>query len=54
MLPSGAVRRRCLALSEKLMGGEAWQDGVERAIREELGSILPLEPEIQILADEHR
>lgn len=40
VLPSGAVRRRGLPLSEKLLPGESWQDGVKRAILEELGSAL--------------
>ena len=30
-----------MALSEKLVGDEDWRHAVERAVQEELGSILP-------------
>ncbi len=46
VLPSGAVRERRKPLSEKLLPGERWQDGVLRGIKEELGSILPADPEV--------
>lgn len=41
VLPDGRVRVRDLPLSEKLVGSELWRDAVTRAVREELGSILP-------------
>ena len=41
ILPDGRSRRRNVALSEKLIGDEDWQDAVLRAVQEELGSILP-------------
>jgi len=39
-LPDGRVRTRGLPLSEKLLGGESWRGAVERAVQEELGSVL--------------
>lgn len=48
--PGGAVRRRGLPLSEKLLPGEDWRDGVGRAIKEELGSVLPDGP-LQYMID---
>lgn len=51
--PNGAVRRRGLPLSEKLLPGEDWRDGVERAIKEELGSVLPSGP-MQFMVDDGR
>lgn len=46
VLPSGVIRERGKPLSEKLMPGEQWRDGVLRGIREELGGILPPEPKV--------
>ncbi len=40
VLPDGRVRERGLVVSEKLKAGEEWQDGVLRAVQEELGSAL--------------
>ncbi len=45
-LPDGRVRVRRLPLSEKLIGCEGWREGAVRAVREELGSILPGEPQV--------
>lgn len=44
VLPDGRSRCRNLALSEKLIGDEEWRSAVERAVHEELGSILPPQP----------
>ena len=41
ILPDGRSRKRNVALSEKLIGGEDWRHAVDRAVQEELGSILP-------------
>jgi len=49
--PNGEERYRGLPLSEKLKGGEAWRPAVQRAICEELGSILPESPKIEVLLD---
>lgn len=38
--PGGAVRRRCLPLSEKLLPGENWREALLRAVSEELGTAL--------------
>lgn len=50
-LPGGGVRERNLLLSEKLMPNESWKDASRRGILEELGSILPENPEIDVLDD---
>ena len=50
-LPSGAVRERNLLLSEKLLPQETWIEAGRRGILEELGSVLPSPPEIDILLD---
>ena len=42
ILPDGRSRKRNVALSEKLIGGEDWRQAVDRAVQEELGSILPM------------
>lgn len=31
----------CMQVSEKLMGDESWRSGVDRAVKEELGTVLP-------------
>ena len=55
LLPSGAVRKRGLPLSEKLLQGESWQEGIERAITEELGSILePCTPIFSVKLTDYR
>lgn len=46
ILPDGRSRIRNVALSEKLVGDEPWQEAVSRAIQEELGTILPSEYEV--------
>lgn len=46
--PNGSVRSRGLPLSEKLVATESWRPAVERAIKEELGSILPSNPKITV------
>ena len=30
-----------MQVSEKLMGDEPWRNGVDRAVKEELGTVLP-------------
>lgn len=45
VLPNGARRRRGLPLSEKLLPGEAWQEAAVRGVLEELGPVLPKEPQ---------
>lgn len=46
--PNGSVRSRGLPLSEKLVGMEDWRSAIHRAVREELGSILPENPQITV------
>lgn len=46
ILPNGVTRARGVPLSEKMKAGEAWSDAVLRAVKEELGSVLPFEPEV--------
>ena len=41
ILPNGVKRARDVALAEKMKAGEAWQAAVVRAVKEELGSVLP-------------
>lgn len=50
-LPSGAVRRRNVLLSEKMLPDESWAAASRRGILEELGSVLPADPEIDVLED---
>lgn len=50
-LPSGSVRRRNLFLSEKMLPNESWEHATRRGILEELGSILPENPDICLLDD---
>ena len=52
--PNGAIRRRQLPLSEKLLPDEDWREGVARAIREELGSVLPGEPDCEYVERSYR
>lgn len=47
VLPNGARRARGLPLSEKLLPGEAWQAAVVRGVVEELGPVLPPEPQVR-------
>ena len=54
-MPNGSVRRRGLPLSEKLLPHESWQDGVKRAITEELGSVLQSEsPSYEVDTSKYR
>lgn len=46
VMPSGAVRERGKPLGEKMLPGESWREGVLRGIREELGPVLPGEPQV--------
>lgn len=41
ILPNGVKRARDVPLAEKMKAGEAWQAAVTRAVKEELGSVLP-------------
>ena len=50
-LPGGGVRERNLLLSEKLLPNESWKAATKRGIKEELGSILPENPDIYVLDD---
>lgn len=54
VLPSGSRRARGLTLSEKLLLGEGWEAAVARAIREELGPVLPPAPQIGIDRQSYR
>ena len=46
ILPNGVKRARGVPLSEKMKAGEAWTDAVLRAVKEELGSVLPSQLEV--------
>lgn len=48
VLPNGNRRVRGLPLSEKLLPGEAWQEAVVRGVVEELGPILPPNPQASV------
>lgn len=48
VLPNGSRRTRGLPLSEKLLPGERWQEAVVRGIVEELGPVLPEDPQIEV------
>lgn len=47
VLPNGNRRSRRLPLSEKLLPGERWQEAVVRGVVEELGPVLPANPEVR-------
>ncbi|KAG2425075.1 hypothetical protein HXX76_013984 [Chlamydomonas incerta] len=49
VLPDGRSRRRDVAVSEKMVGGEAWRGAVDRAVAEELGSALPAGYQVTVL-----
>jgi hypothetical protein len=49
VLPNGSRRTRGLPLSEKLLPGERWQEAVVRGIVEELGPVLPEDPQVREL-----
>ena len=46
IMPNGTKRARDVPLAEKMKAGEAWKDAVIRAVKEELGSVLPLAPQV--------
>lgn len=48
VLPNGNRRSRGMPLSEKLLPGERWQDAAVRGIMEELGPVLPAEPQVEV------
>lgn len=52
--PDGTVRQRGLPLSEKLMAEESWRRAVDRAVAEELGSMLPNKPKVTIREDTYQ
>ena len=43
--PNGVKRARNVLLSEKMKADASWQTAVLRAVQEELGSILPSNPQ---------
>ncbi|KAL6753894.1 hypothetical protein V8C86DRAFT_2717776 [Haematococcus lacustris] len=54
VLPDGRSRRRCVPLSEKLIGDESWQEAVPRAVQEELGSALPEGYQVSLVEGSYR
>ena len=46
IMPNGIKRARDVPLAEKMKAGEAWRDAVFRAVKEELGSVLPIAPQV--------
>jgi hypothetical protein len=50
-LVTGKIRKRDLPLAEKLLESETLEDGIKRAVKEELGSIFMEEPNITIIPD---
>ena len=50
--PDGRQRQReGTYVAEKLLPGEAWQDGVRRAVQEELGSAVPKGRSLEVEVD---
>lgn len=45
-MPNGIKRARDVPVAEKMKAGDAWKDAAIRAITEELGSVLPVAPQI--------
>lgn len=45
-MPNGTKRSRDVPVAEKMKAGECWQDAAIRAVKEELGSVLPMEPQV--------
>ena len=45
-MPNGTKRARDVPVAEKIKAGECWQDAAIRAVKEELGSVLPAEPQV--------
>mmetsp|Transcript_22305 Transcript_22305/g.56751 ORF Transcript_22305/g.56751 Transcript_22305/m.56751 type:complete len:244 (-) Transcript_22305:867-1598(-) len=54
ILPDGRSRRRNVTVSEKLIADESWKDAVPRAVREELGTVLPPDYEISVQEETYR
>jgi len=46
VMPNGTKRARDVPVAEKMKGGEAWKDAAIRAVKEELGSVLPVAPQV--------
>lgn len=53
IMPNGVKRARDVPLAEKIKDGETWQAAVVRAVKEELGSVLPLNPQVTIDESSH-
>ena len=49
ILPNGVKRARDVPVAEKMKAGEAWQAAVMRAVKEELGSVLPPDHQVHKL-----
>lgn len=45
-MPNGTKRARDVPVAEKMKVGEAWKDAAIRAVNEELGSVLPVAPQV--------
>lgn len=45
-MSNGTKRSRDVPVAEKMKAGESWQDAAIRAVKEELGSVLPMEPQV--------
>lgn len=45
-MPNGTKRSRDVPVAEKMKAGESWQDAAIRAVKEELGSVLPVKPQV--------
>ena len=54
MRPNGDKRYRDLPVSEKMLPGEDWKGAVQRAVAEELGSVLDGPPIIEIRRNSHK
>ncbi|KAL0052048.1 hypothetical protein WJX82_007118 [Trebouxia sp. C0006] len=48
VMPNGTKRARDVPVAEKMKAGEAWKDAAIRAVNEELGSVLPVAPQVFI------
>lgn len=53
-MPHGIKRARDVPLAEKMKAGEAWKDAVIRAVKEEVGSVLPIAPQVFIDESSYR
>jgi hypothetical protein len=54
VLPDGRCRRRNLPLSEKLIGSESWRQAVDRAVHEEMGSLLSPPYKVKVYDETYR